>query len=49
MSFKTQHAVPYFIPLGSPPPLEGLGEVPLYVRRHSLGVCPICFLKNLEN
>ena len=27
MSFKSLHVVPYFIPLGSPLPLEGLGEV----------------------
>ena len=70
MSFKSLHAVPYFIPLGSPLPdvatmgtyrvapyfiplgtpllWRGWGRSP-YDLRHSLGVCPICFLKNLEN
>ena len=40
--------VPYFIPLGSPLLWRGWGRSP-YDLRHSLGVCPICFLKNLEN
>jgi len=44
----TYRVVPYFIPLASPLLWRGWGRSP-YDLRHSLGVCPICFLKNLEN
>ena len=47
-TLKTYRVAPDFIPLGSPLLWRGWGRSP-YDRLHSLGVCPICFLKNLEN
>ena len=47
-TLRTYRVVPYFIPLGTPLLWRGWGRSP-YDLRHSLGVCPICFLKNLEN
>ena len=47
-TLRTYRVSPYFIPLGSPLLWRGRGRSP-YDLRHSLGVCPICFLKNLEN
>ena len=47
-TLETYRVTPYFIPLGSPLLWRGWGRSP-YDLRHSLGVCPICFLKNLEN